>query len=273
MCTQRHPYNWADELYERHKETIEQYLTNNALPALREKSQQACTIFLKELQRRWEDHRIMNKWLRKCFEYLDRYFVMRRNLPTLDEVALQCFRSKIFDEMRKEVTTAIVCVINEEREGTIIDKSLIKQILEIYDMMVMNTLEDYYVELEEEILKGTREYYRTKCDSWTHESTQEYLMKAECAINNERQRGTDYLNTSITTKILKVLGDVFLEDVKPTLLGNGSLGFRSLLCHDKADEIQLIFRVFRRLENCLAPFGEIFQDFIISVGIELVSLR
>lgn len=38
MCTQRSPYNWSKDLYQRHGETIELYLTSKVLPALREKN-------------------------------------------------------------------------------------------------------------------------------------------------------------------------------------------------------------------------------------------
>ena len=35
MCTQRSPYNWSEQLYLRHGETICNYLTQTVLPALR----------------------------------------------------------------------------------------------------------------------------------------------------------------------------------------------------------------------------------------------
>ena len=37
MCTQRSPYNWSEQLYQRHGETIKNYLSSTVLPALRDK--------------------------------------------------------------------------------------------------------------------------------------------------------------------------------------------------------------------------------------------
>jgi len=38
MCTPRTPYNWSEDLYTKHGETIEEYLKDHVLGALKEKS-------------------------------------------------------------------------------------------------------------------------------------------------------------------------------------------------------------------------------------------
>ena len=52
------------------------------LPSLRDRHDE---FLLRELIRRWENHRIMNKWMQKFFMYLDRYYVKHHSLPTLEE--------------------------------------------------------------------------------------------------------------------------------------------------------------------------------------------
>ena len=79
MCTQRSPYNWSEQLYQRHGETICDYLSKTVLPALKQKSGNA---LLTELTVRWSNHKIMNKWMRLFFMYLDRYYVKHHSLPT-----------------------------------------------------------------------------------------------------------------------------------------------------------------------------------------------
>src|SRR3569832_154842 len=134
MCTQRSPYNWSRELYQRHGETIETYLTRHVVPALREKSSQGSgSLLLTELQQRWVNHQIMNKWLKKFLTYLDRYYVKHHSLPTLSQAGLRCFRTHVYEEMKKETTKAILALIVDEREGKIIDKSLVRSIVELYE--------------------------------------------------------------------------------------------------------------------------------------------
>lgn len=92
MCTQRSPHNWSEQLYGRHREVtpprphmpsyatlpslqpyihwhqaISNYLTNTVLVSLEPRRDEA---LLKELSRRWENHRIMNKWMKNFFRYL-----------------------------------------------------------------------------------------------------------------------------------------------------------------------------------------------------------
>lgn len=94
MCTQKSPYNWSEQLYQRHgqvrqpqsifqnsplfitefrffstTQTMSAYLTNKVLPALKGKHGET---LLAEFVRRGENHAIMNKWHQKFFMYLVR---------------------------------------------------------------------------------------------------------------------------------------------------------------------------------------------------------
>jgi cullin 1 len=273
MCTQRSPYNWSRELYQRHGETIERYLTTYVLPALLEKKSGGSTILLTELQHRWVNHQIMNKWLKRFFTYLDRYYVKHHSVPTLSQAGLRSFRTKIYDEIKADTTAAITCLINEEREGMIIDKSLIKSIVELYESMGMGTLDSYCTDLEEPLLVNTREYYGQKRTEWINDSTPDYLIKAENALQEERARVGDYLNSNTETKLLRVLEEEILEAVETTLLEKESSGCRALLQNDKSEDLQRMFRLFHRLENGLPPMAQIVQDFITSMGMDIISRR
>jgi len=273
MCTQRSPYNWSRELYQRHGETIERYLTTNVLPALRDKTGQGGTILLTELKHRWQNHQIMNKWLKKFFTYLDRYYVKHHSLPTLSQAGLRCFRTNVYDEIKEDTTTSIHGLINEEREGKIIDKSLVKNVVELYESMGMGTLEAYNTDLEEPLLNLTREFYARKREDWINDSTPDYLIKAEDALDEEKKRVEDYLNTSSEAKILKVVEEEILERVEMVLLEKESSGCRALLQNDKSEDLQRMFRLFARLENGLNPMANILQSFITSMGEDIINRR
>lgn len=273
MCTQRSPYNWSRELYQRHGETIEKYLTATVLPALRDKTGQGGTILLTELRHRWSNHQIMNKWLKKFFTYLDRYYVKHHSLPTLSQAGLRCFRTKVYDEMKSETTTAILGLINDEREGKIIDNSLIKSVVELYESMGMGSLDAYNTDLEVPLLDSTREYYAKKREDWINDSTPDYLIKAEDALTKESKRVDDYLNSASEAKILKVVEEEILERVEMVLLEKESSGCRALLQNDKSEDLQRMFRLFSRLENGLNPMASIFQNFISSMGDDIVNRR
>ena len=62
------------------------------LPALHKQSGE---LMLRALIRRWDIHKVMVRWLSRLFNYPDRTFVARKNLPTLTEVGLQCFKDLV----------------------------------------------------------------------------------------------------------------------------------------------------------------------------------
>eukprot|EP00978_Attheya_sp_CCMP212_P006941 scaffold16220_cov51-Attheya_sp.AAC.4 len=274
MCTQRSPYNWSRELYNRHGETIEQYLTSTVLPALREKTGQGGTILLTELQARWTNHQIMNKWLKKFFTYLDRYYVKHHSLPTLSQAGLKHFRTHIYDEMKSDTTAAILALIDEERDGEIIDKTLIKSSVELYESMGMGSLDAYAADLEAPLLDSTRAYYVKKRQEWIEtDSTPDYLIKAERALNEERNRVGDYLNSASEVKLLRVCEEEILEKVESVLLEKEGSGCRVLLANDKSEDLQRMFRLFSRLENGLNPIATIVEQFISAMGKECIDKR
>ncbi len=145
MCTQNKPYNWSDELYRRHGDVIEEYIEGTVIPALSDKHGE---FLLKELVRRWEDHKIMNSWLHKFFMYLDRYHVQYQSIPTLSDSGLKKFKSLVYDLVKDKVIKALLELIKADREGAIIDNDLMVLCLDIFSNMGMGTLDTYHTDFE-----------------------------------------------------------------------------------------------------------------------------
>ncbi len=73
-----------------------------------------------------ENHKVMNRWYRKFFQYLDRYYVKYHSLPSLEDAGKSHFKKIVFENVKKEATNAIISLINSEREGDIVNKTLIR---------------------------------------------------------------------------------------------------------------------------------------------------
>jgi len=274
MCTQRSPYNWSRDLYTRHGETIENYLRNTVLPALQDKTGQGGTILLQELKHRWTNHQIMNKWLKKFFTYLDRYYVKHHSLPTLEQAGLQHFKTEIYQNSKENTTNAIISLIDEERDGDFIDKTLVKSIVELYESMGMGSLDSYTNDLEQPLLEATRSYYGRKREDWiAKDSTPDYLIKAEKALGEEKTRVIEYLNPATEPKLRRVVEDEILQKVQTNLLEKEGSGCAVLLANDKTDDLKRMFQLFSRLDNGLQPMADIVQKFITSQGVACVEKR
>lgn len=91
MCTQKPPYDHSEQLYLRYREAFRTYINDTVLPSLRGAQGEH---LLRQLVERWKNHKIMVRWLSRFFNYLDRYYIQRHNLHSLNDVGLIVFRGK-----------------------------------------------------------------------------------------------------------------------------------------------------------------------------------
>ncbi|KAL9659124.1 hypothetical protein QQ045_018653 [Rhodiola kirilowii] len=135
----------------------------HVLPSLREKHDE---FKLRELVRRWANHKVMVRWLSRFFYYLDRYFIARRSLLPLHDVGLTCFKELVYEVVKDKVRDAVITLIDQEREGEQIDRALLKNILEILVEIGMGSMEQYENDFEQAMLDDTAAYYSRKSSNW-----------------------------------------------------------------------------------------------------------
>nr|XP_008340823.2 cullin-1 isoform X2 [Malus domestica] len=239
MCTQKPPHDYSQQLYDKYRESFEEYITSTVLPSLREKHDE---FMLRELVKRWTNHKIMVRWLSRFFHYLDRYFIARRSLPPLNEVGLTCFRDLVYQDLKAKVRDAVISLIDQEREGEQIDRALLKNVLDIFVEIGMGQMDHYENDFEEDMLKGTAAYYSRKASNWILEdSCPDYMLKAEECLKREKDRVSHYLHSSSEPKLLEV------------------------------DDLSRMFRLFSKIPRGLDPVSQIFKQHVTSEGTALVK--
>uniref|UniRef100_A0A6N2KSA1 Cullin N-terminal domain-containing protein n=1 Tax=Salix viminalis TaxID=40686 RepID=A0A6N2KSA1_SALVM len=107
MCTQKPPNDYSQQLYDKYREAFQVYINSTVLPSIKEKHNE---FMLRELVKRWANHKIMVRWLSRFFHYLDRYFIARRSLPPLNEVGLTCFRDLVYQKVTSKAKDAVLDV-------------------------------------------------------------------------------------------------------------------------------------------------------------------
>ncbi|VAH14505.1 unnamed protein product [Triticum turgidum subsp. durum] len=179
MCTQKPPHDYSQQLYDKYRESFEEYISSMVLPSLREKHDE---FMLRELVKRWSNHKVMVRWLSRFFHYLDRYFISRRSLPALREVGLSCFRDLVYQEIKGKVKSAVISLIDQEREGEQIDRALLKNVLDIFVEIGLGSMECYENDFEDFLLKDTADYYSIKAQTWiVEDSCPDYMLKPRSA--------------------------------------------------------------------------------------------
>ncbi|XP_048440511.1 cullin-1 isoform X4 [Pyrus x bretschneideri] len=294
MCTQKPPHDYSQQLYDKYRESFEEYITSTVLPSLREKHDE---FMLRELVKRWTNHKIMVRWLSRFFHYLDRYFIARRSLPPLNEVGLTCFRDLescagtlmchlksrclknsfdcrdlVYQELKAKVRDAVISLIDQEREGEQIDRALLKNVLDIFVEIGMGQMDHYENDFEADMLKDTAAYYSRKASNWILEdSCPDYMLKAEECLKREKDRVSHYLHSSSEPKLLEKVQHELLFVYATQLLEKEHSGCHALLRDDKVDDLSRMFRLFSKIPRGLDPVSQIFKQHVTAEGTALVK--
>ncbi|CAJ1975981.1 unnamed protein product [Sphenostylis stenocarpa] len=270
MCTQKPPHDYSQQLYDKYRESFEEYIISTVLPSLREKHDE---FMLRELVKRWANHKIMVRWLSRFFHYLDRYFIARRSLPPLHEVGLTCFRDLVYKELNGKVRDAVISLIDQEREGEQIDRALLKNVLDIFVEIGMGQMDHYENDFEVAMLKDTSAYYSRKASNWILEdSCPDYMLKAEECLKREKDRVAHYLHSSSEPKLLEKVQHELLSVYANQLLEKEHSGCHALLRDDKVEDLSRMFRLFSKIPRGLDPVSSIFKQHVTAEGMALVKL-
>ncbi|CAM8918313.1 unnamed protein product [Rhodiola kirilowii] len=269
MCTQKPPHDYSQQLYDKYKLAFEDYIRESVLPSLREKHDE---FMLRELVRRWGNHKIMVRWLSRFFYYLDRYFIARRSLPPLHDVGLICFKELVYEVVKDKVRDAVISLIDQEREGEQIDRALLKNILDIFVEIGMGSMDQYENDFEKAMLDDTAAYYSRKASNWILEdSCPDYMLKAEECLKREKDRVGHYLHSSSETKLLDKVQNELLTVYASQLLEKEHSGCHALLRDDKTEDLSRMYRLFSRITRGLDPVSNIFKQHVTGEGTALVK--
>lgn len=269
MCTQKPPHDYSQQLYEKYKDAFVEYLNSSVLPSLSEKHDE---FMLRELVKRWANHKVMVRWLSRFFHYLDRYFIARRSLPALNEVGLTCFRDLVYHELKSKARDAVIALIDKEREGEQIDRALLKNVLDIFVEIGMGPMDDYENDFEEAMLKDSASYYSRKALNWiVEDSCPDYMLKAEECLKREKERVSHYLHLSSEPKLLEKVQHELLVVYTSQLLEKEHSGCRALLRDDKVEDLSRMYRLFSKITKGLEPVANIFKQHVTSEGTALVQ--
>ncbi|XP_021820063.1 cullin-1 [Prunus avium] len=269
MCTQKPPNDYSQQLYDKYREAFEEYITSTVLPSLREKHDE---FMLRELVKRWANHKVMVRWLSRFFHYLDRYFIARRSLPALNEVGLTCFRDLVYREVNANARVAVIGLIDKEREGEQIDRALLKNVIDIFVEIGMGNMDAYEGDFEAYMLGDSGEYYSRKASNWILEdSCPDYMLKAEECLKREKERVSHYLHSSSEQKLVEKVQHELLVVYATQLLDKEHSGCRALLRDDKVEDLSRIYRLYNKIPKGLEPVSSVFKQHVTAEGTALVQ--
>ncbi|KAK7292292.1 hypothetical protein RIF29_08070 [Crotalaria pallida] len=211
-------------LYHHYKNVFEEYINSTVLPSLRGKKDE---VLLRELLRRWANHKIMTSWLTRLFHYLERYDIPRWGFPSLEETSFLSFYNLVYDEMNNQIVEAILSMIDQERAGQQIERTLVNNTLAIYSEIGDGPKKNHAKGFAEKMIKHDAEFYYDAASIW---------MASSSIKDNTPKEEKMHDSPSISSKKINLIssdGDAFevdyavalmsqtIEDVIKTIPGGG----------------------------------------------------
>lgn len=266
--------NHTAPLYEKHGLVFKDYLTGYVVGKL--KTAAGKGELLREFLLRWENNKIMNKWLIKFFTYLDKFYVPHNKVPSLHQSGLDHFKKDAFDEMKKPVAADILKALSALRAGELVDdRAYLNKCVEVFEVMGMGKITIYESDLETPYLGALHDFYSVRGGDWLKEdSMPSYLAKVENALEAEKNLVNLYLKESTKPKVVKVIQDVLLIlDNGKTLLHKEGSGLKVQLTEKKHEVLSRLFRLYNVIDKGLDPISDIVEEDIKEKGRDLITKR
>ncbi|XP_074846812.1 cullin-4A isoform X3 [Carettochelys insculpta] len=191
-------YKASPTLYKQLRQVCEDHVKAQILQ-FRENSLDSL-LFLKKVNKCWQDHCRQMIMIRSIFLFLDRTYVLQNSmLPSIWDMGLELFRRHIISDklVQNKTIDGILLLIERERNGETVDRSLLRSLLSM-----LSDLQVYKESFEQKFLEETNCLYAAEGQRLMQErEVPEYLHHVSKRLEEEGDRVITYLDHS-TQKLL-----------------------------------------------------------------------
>ncbi|XP_071698807.1 cullin-3B-like [Rutidosis leptorrhynchoides] len=222
------------------KRSIEQAWSNNYL------------LFLQELTTNWTKHNKAFHMLKPVYMCMDTNCTPSTHKFNVQELGVQLWVDDVIysGDIRRNVTSALLDMVQTEREDQAVNRDLLKSVLK----MLMDLGESVYKEVfEEHFIQITQCVYKPQSEDMVENHCCGYYLKeTEKYLNDEMERISDYLDfendiaRKSLAKMKKLLLVLTVTNQMTTLLDKGLI---TMIVGDMYDDLARMYNLFRRVPD------------------------
>uniref|UniRef100_A0A8B9GEZ0 Cullin 4A n=1 Tax=Amazona collaria TaxID=241587 RepID=A0A8B9GEZ0_9PSIT len=193
-------------------------------------------LFLKKINKCWQDHCRQMIMIRSIFLFLDRTYVLQNSmLPSIWDMGLELFRNHVISDkqVQNKAIDGILLLIEQERNGEAVDRSLLRSLLSM-----LSDLQVYKESFEQRFLEETNCLYAAEGQRLMQErEVPEYLHHVNKRLEEEGDRVITYLDHSTQKPLIACVEKQLLGEHLTAILQKGKDVFEAFYKKDLAKRL------------------------------------
>ncbi|MEE6496942.1 hypothetical protein FKM82_002537 [Ascaphus truei] len=223
-------------------------------------------LFLKKIDKCWQDHCRQMIMIRSIFLFLDRTYVLQNSmLPSIWDMGLELFRTHIISDQKVQNKTihGILLLIERERNGEAIDRSLLRSLLSM-----LSDLQIYQDCFEHKFLEETNHLYAAEGQRLMQQrEVPQYLHHVNKRLEEEADRVITYLDQSTQKPLIATVEKQLLGEHLTAILQKG---LNHLLDENRIQDLSLLYQLFSRVRGGVQVLLQHWIEYIKAFGSTIV---
>ncbi|NXV15105.1 CUL4A protein, partial [Cepphus grylle] len=224
-------------------------------------------LFLKKINKCWQDHCRQMIMIRSIFLFLDRTYVLQNSmLPSIWDMGLELFRNHVISDKQVQNKTidGILLLIERERNGEAVDRSLLRSLLSM-----LSDLQQVYKEsFEQRFLEETNCLYAAEGQRLMQErEVPEYLHHVSKRLEEEGDRVITYLDHSTQKPLIACVEKQLLGEHLSAILQKG---LDNLLDENRISDLTQMYQLFSRVKGGQQILLQHWSEYIKNFGTTIV---
>ncbi|XP_060689290.1 cullin-4B-like isoform X2 [Hemiscyllium ocellatum] len=257
-------YKVSATLYKQLRQVCEDHVKAQILQ-FREDSLDS-SLFLKKINKCWQDHCRQMIMIRSIFLFLDRTYVLQSSmLPSIWDIGLELFRTHVINDriVRTKTIDGILLLIQKERNGEAVDRSLIRSLLSM-----LSDLQVYQESFEQRFLEETNCLYAAEGQRLMQKrEVPEYLHHVNKRLEEEADRVITYLDQSTQKWLIASVEKQLLGEHLTAILQKG---LNQLLGEKRIVDLALLYQLLSRVKGGLQALLQHWNEYIKTFGSTIV---